>query len=102
MRLTPVLILALSACSGAPEPVLLPALAARDDKVPVVLVPGVTGVALRHRESGRLVWGNGWALLRPHDGGYRVALPITRKTERRLPRPEASVTGAGVVSRVMV
>jgi len=42
----------------------------------VVLVPGLTGVTLKDRETGRVLWGRGWNLLFPRDGGHSLALPI--------------------------
>lgn len=42
-------------------------------RIPVVLVPGMTGTELRERDSGRVVWGSGGNLLRPADGGYELA-----------------------------
>jgi hypothetical protein len=54
---------------GAPEP--HPGLT-----VPVVLVPGVTGTALRERDGGAVLWGRGKNLVLPRDGGYRLALPL--------------------------
>lgn len=50
---------------------------APEELTPVVLVPGVTGTALRDRSSGRLVWGSGWRLFAPRDGGLSTALPLT-------------------------
>lgn len=44
-------------------------------RVPVVFVPGVTGVGLRDRATGRSVWGQGNHLLGPHDRGHRIARP---------------------------
>jgi hypothetical protein len=41
----------------------------------VVLVPGATGSMLRD-SSGRVRWGRGIDLLRPHDAGYGLARPI--------------------------
>jgi hypothetical protein len=42
--------------------------------VPVVFVPGVTGVALRDAATGEVVWGEGRNLLGPDDDGARLAL----------------------------
>jgi hypothetical protein len=75
--LAPVLLVLLSACSSPPPPpVVLPELAESRERIPVVLVPGVTGVTLQERDSGKTVWGRGVNLIRPHDGGYELALPI--------------------------
>lgn len=69
--------LALTACGGGPP---IPKLAVDVEPrnlTPVVLVPGVTGTALRNNETGKLVWGTGWRLFFPRDGGTGTALPIT-------------------------
>lgn len=46
----------------------------RPPSVPVVFVPGVTGVALRDAATGEVVWGEGRNLLGPDDDGARLAL----------------------------
>ncbi len=52
---------------------------------PVVLVPGITGTALRDRSSGKIAWGNGARLLSPRDDGYGLAIPIAANgTQPRL------------------
>ena len=48
----------------------------RDPEVPVILVPGITGSALRERSTGEVVWGEGRDLIFPRDGGYNSVLPI--------------------------
>jgi len=65
----------LFSCAGSPPPVLEPGLDSAHD-TPVILVPGATGVELRDPVTGKFVWGKGSNLVRPHDGGYAVALPI--------------------------
>lgn len=67
------LLLLLAACvpkyAGLPErPPAAP------PSVPVVFVPGVTGVVLRDARTGEVVWGEGRNLLGPRDGGERLAL----------------------------
>lgn len=47
---------------------------AEPPSVPVVFVPGVTGVVLRDSRTGEVVWGEGRNLLGPDDGGSRLAL----------------------------
>ncbi len=64
------------ACSGVSLPVVEPSLRS-SDRVPVVFVPGITGVELREANGGKLVWGNGRRLLFPHDGGYSMAYPLS-------------------------
>lgn len=51
------------------------AVAASSHGAVVVLVPGMTGSRLCS-SSGALLWGNSSRLLRPWDGGYRLALPL--------------------------
>ena len=67
------LALLLAACGPRPAPHSLPE---SPPAVPVVFVPGVTGVVLRDSRTGEVVWGLGRNLLRPHDGGYGLALPL--------------------------
>ncbi len=42
----------------------------------VVLVPGMTGSRLCDADTGEVVWGDATRLLRPWDGGTRLALPL--------------------------
>jgi hypothetical protein len=65
----------LLSCAGSPPPVLGSGPNSAHD-TPVILVPGATGVELRDPATGKFVWGKGSNLVRPHDGGYAVALPI--------------------------
>lgn len=69
------LIVLASCATTAPEPVL-PELRDRLAETTVVLVPGVSGMKLVDRRTGRTVWGNTWSFLFPHDGAYAMALPI--------------------------
>ncbi|MEE2778388.1 MAG: hypothetical protein VYE73_16675 [Acidobacteriota bacterium] len=46
------------------------------DRVPAVVVPGVTGTQLRDPASGGLVWGTTAHMMRPRDLGYSIALPL--------------------------
>ncbi len=83
--------LALAGCAGSPEP-RLPATAAEvpaAPRVPVVLVPGVSGTELVERASGEVLWGTGARVLFPHDGGYGIALPL-------VPFDPLGVAGAAV------
>ncbi len=50
---------------------------ARDPGAVVVIVPGLTGSALRECGTGSMVWSRGEDLLAPHDDGYRLARPIS-------------------------
>lgn len=73
IRFLVALLLLLSACvpkyAGLPErPPATP------PSVPVVFVPGVTGVTLRDSKTGEVVWGEGRNLLGPRDGGARLTL----------------------------
>ena len=45
-------------------------------RVPVVFVPGVTGVELRELGSGKILWGKGSNLIFPRDHGYGIARAI--------------------------
>ncbi len=72
------LVATLVACSAAPPPLpVLETLQAQADKIPVILIPGITGSVLQDRESGKTLWGTGLRLLVPRDRGYSLALPIT-------------------------
>ena len=68
-----------------------PAFVDTGEKVPVLLVPGITGSGLRDPATGKLVWGNGLAVLRPHDGGYALVRPLMPGSER--PGGALEVTG---------
>ncbi|HET9228044.1 MAG TPA: hypothetical protein VFR31_15320 [Thermoanaerobaculia bacterium] len=73
IRFALALLLLLSACvpkyAGLPErPPAAP------PSVPVVFVPGVTGVVLRDSKTGEVVWGEGRNLLGPRDDGARLTL----------------------------
>ena len=73
-----------------------PALVAQADRVPVLLVPGITGTRLRDPATGKLVWGDGLAVIRPHDGGYALVRPIRPGDER----PGGALEPAGVIESV--
>lgn len=75
------LALLLGAC-GAPRP--LPHLLPPGERVPVVLVPGITGSFLADAESGEIRWGRGRDLLGPHDGGYLLARPLAEAGPSKL------------------
>lgn len=77
----------LVACAGSPPPVLEP-LRDLDARAPVVLVPGVTGVGLRDRASGKLVWGRGTNFISPHDRGYGVIRSVLPEAEPRIEAAE--------------
>ncbi len=70
--------LLVAACSSITLP-HDPAAMAPDPRRTIVLVPGMTGVELVERQSGKRVWGRGANLVGPHDGGYSMALSIIRK-----------------------
>ena len=61
-------------------------------RVPVIFVPGVTGVELRELESGKILWGKGVNLIFPRDHGYGIARAIEAG-------PSRSRVGAGSVIR---
>lgn len=62
---------------------------AEPPSVPVVFVPGVTGVVLRDSGTGEVVWGEGRNLLGPHDDGFRLAL-----------RPGDAIEPAGPIDEI--
>ena len=64
-------------CSQTAPPVVEEVRTA-DDRVPIVFVPGVTGVGLRERTTGKAVWGLGHNLLKPHDRGHAIARPLVK------------------------
>lgn len=63
------------ACSSQPRHAETAPVAATEDEV-VVLVPGITGVQLREKDTGLLLWGNGRRLLSPRDGGAALLNPL--------------------------
>ena len=50
--------------------------ASGSSRVPVIFVPGVTGVELRQAGSAKIVWGRGHNLILPRDRGYATARAI--------------------------
>lgn len=56
----------------------------------VVLVPGITGSVIEDRESGEILWGNAARVLRPHDGGHALALPVPPAEGGSKPLPPTS------------
>jgi len=67
-------------CAPHWSPLELPKSRPAASITPVVFVPGVTGTKLTDSRDGGLVWGATAQLLRPHDGGYQLALPLARGT----------------------
>ena len=65
-------------CAASQAPVLEPP-RATVARVPVVVIPGVTGTRLRNVETGRVVWGKAGSVFYPRDGGYSLALPIDQQ-----------------------
>jgi hypothetical protein len=63
-------------CSQSPPPEVEAQLQAAADRVPVVFVPGVTGVGLRDRTTGEVTWGKGNSVISPHDRGRGTARPL--------------------------
>ncbi len=66
------LLLAVAACRP-PPPRLAPPPAPPAAQDVVVLVPGITGVTLTEKATGRLVWGTGLKLFFPRDRGRSLA-----------------------------
>ncbi len=87
--------LAVAACSQIVIPVQ-PLLQQGAGRVPVVLVPGITGTALHDPATGKLVWGDGAAVFRPRDRGYALVEPVVPGVVR----PGGPLEVAGVVERV--
>ncbi len=85
-----------ASCAHRPVPAS-PALSDAERRVPVVLVPGITGTRLRDPASGRLAWGNGRALFAPRDRGYELALPVTGR-----PRAGGPLEVGGVIRRIRI
>jgi hypothetical protein len=69
------LCLATLGCAARKTPVIEPLLQ-RDERVPVIVIPGLTGTRLREVDSGRVIWGKAHNVFFPRDGGYAVALPL--------------------------
>ena len=76
------------ASSNTPAP-RLQSLAERSPKIPVVLVPGITGSELRDRRTGELIWGLGKQIVTPHDGGYELVRPLSDPIDGAAPHVEA-------------
>ncbi len=66
----------LSSQTSEPSPV---ARSVENERVPVVFVPGVTGVVLVEADTRKPVWGTGRTLLRPHDRGYGASRGLSRE-----------------------
>jgi len=81
--------LAVLAGCGTPEPILVPPASQVNQDAIVVLVPGITGVQLRERATGELLWGSGKRLFSPRDGGARLAIPLGAPPEDDTRRVEA-------------
>ncbi len=77
--------LGLGCSSAAIHPVTAPNGQGASHKV-TILVPGVTGTALREIDGGRSVWGTGKNLLFPRDNAYSLALPLATGDASQPPR----------------
>lgn len=73
-----ILAVVFSACATTPLPRI--ASAPPVARVPVILVPGITGSALTDA-NGEVVWGTGSRLLGPHDDGYGFARALDEPLE---------------------
>jgi len=71
-----VAIVTASGCSPPKRPPVLEELQRRQDRAPLILIPGITGTRLRDPSSGRVVWGDGRSLFLPRDGGRTAAVPV--------------------------
>lgn len=70
------LVLLIGACGPRSAPRVRPA---ESPTVPVVFVPGVTGVVLQDSATGEIAWGTSRNLLRPKDNAYSLALPTVHE-----------------------
>lgn len=84
MKLVAIAVAALLAfgCASATPP---PASEVRTGGPAVVLVPGMTGSRLCDADTGEVLWGDSKRLLRPWDGGARLALPLDGSPDRIRP-----------------
>ena len=72
-----ILVVALSVALGASHPgPVIEELRDLDPKTPVIFIPGTTGSQLRHKETGKVIWGRAGNFYAPRDGGRLLALPI--------------------------
>lgn len=82
----------LAACAAElPLPRLLPP----GERVPVVLVPGITGSFLADAATGEVLWGRGANLLGPHDHGNNLARPLAESGS-------SALREAGVIGRMRI
>ncbi|HEV2847007.1 MAG TPA: hypothetical protein VG477_19275, partial [Thermoanaerobaculia bacterium] len=79
----------LAACSPGPTPRAAPA--GSPPEIPVIFVPGVTGVVLRDTRTGEIVWGRGRNLLGPRDQGHGLALPLVEGSGQPVLEPVAPI-----------
>ena len=72
-----VLLVAVGVALGASRPgPVIEELRDLDPKTPVIFIPGTTGSRLRHKETGKIIWGRAGNFYAPRDGGRLLALPI--------------------------
>lgn len=83
-------------CAGRSEPPVLRSLEAASERVPVILVPGITGSKLRSRASGELIWGDGRQLVSPKDGGYTLVRPLADPVDG----PSSDAEAFGLLDRI--
>ena len=67
------------ACGPRSAPHTPPERPAAAPAVPVIFVPGVTGVVLQDSATGEVAWGIGRSLLSPKDDAYGLALPTVHE-----------------------
>lgn len=79
LALVLLVVLLLGACGPRSAPRARPERPAEAPAVPVVFVPGVTGVVLQDSATREIVWGLGRNLLRPKDDAYSLALPTVHE-----------------------
>lgn len=87
------LVVSATGCGGRQPPVTGGGWHAGEARRVLVLVPGITGSVLRDTVSGKVAWGRGRNLIAPHDGAYRLALPIAEPPPGAAPRPQLVADG---------
>lgn len=74
------IVVAGSASCASRQPPRLEPLRVATSRVPVVVIPGISGTQLREAGGGAVRWGDGSSFFFPRDGGYTIALPLGEGT----------------------
>lgn len=83
-------------CASGPAPQPFHAIAKAPQRAPVILVPGITGSKLMRLADGELLWGEGRNVLRPKDGGYAMARPLSLPLEG----PDPAINATAVIEEM--